>query len=86
MGQATMSRADHLTRNVETSSDAGKTANRAPTLNPTKTLKRSNDAGTIVAIPPKRDSPLPVAGAAELRQGVVLGKRSATSDYPSRIG
>ena len=47
--------ADHPTRNVETSSDAGRTANPAPTPNP-RNVERRNDASTTVAFPPKSDT------------------------------
>src|SRR5712691_8036115 len=53
-GQPKMSWADHPHPNVETSSDAGRTANHAPTRTH-ETAKRSNDASTTVAFPPKRD-------------------------------
>ena len=52
-----MSRADHLTRNVETSSEPAGLRDRAPTNN--QPAKRGNvvmDASTTVAFPPKRDS------------------------------
>jgi hypothetical protein len=52
-GQPTMSWADHLTRNVETSWQDGESRSDH------ETLKRSNDARTTLAFPPKRDSRRP---------------------------